>query len=84
MFSFLKKIKTDNKNAPSYLMPEGEIVYAIGDVHGCYEPMLNLLGKIESDRRARPEPKSTIVFLGDLIDRGPASKEVLDLSLIHI
>lgn len=78
MFSFFKKIKTENKVAPSYLMPEGEIVYAIGDVHGCYESMLNLLGKIESDRRSRPELKSTIVFLGDLIDRGPASKEVLD------
>lgn len=78
MFSFLKKTKTENKGAQIYLMPEGEIVYAIGDVHGCYNSMLNLLDKIEHDRRSRPEPKSTIVFLGDLIDRGPASKEVLD------
>ncbi len=59
-------------------MPEGEIAYGIGDVHGCFNAMLNLLDKIELDRAARPEAKATLVFLGDLIDRGPASRQVIE------
>jgi len=59
-------------------MPEDQLVYGIGDVHGCFNAMLNLLDKIELDRAARPEAKATVVFLGDLIDRGPASKEVIE------
>ena len=76
MFKFLK-----NKSAPDeriYAMPDGEIVYAIGDVHGCFQSMIDLLDKIEADRLSRKEEKSTVVFLGDLIDRGPSSREVLD------
>lgn len=43
----------------------------IGDVHGCYEELIALMNKIPDDR--------TIVFLGDLFDRGPFSLKVLDL-----
>lgn len=78
MFSFLNKKSAKHESTQAYAMPNGEIVYAIGDVHGCYMSMLNLLVRIEADRRARPEPKSTIVFLGDLIDRGPSSREVIE------
>ena len=45
--------------------------YIIGDVHGNYLTLLNLLKKI-------PE-KAIIIFVGDLIDRGPLSKEVVKL-----
>lgn len=78
MLNFLKKKSKLADAIPHYNMPEGEIVYAIGDVHGCYMSMINLLEKIEIDRRSRPEGKSTVVFLGDLIDRGPASREVVE------
>ncbi len=78
MFKFLNKKSKPEGELRRYNMPEGEIVYAIGDVHGCYLSMLNLLDRIEVDRRSRPEGKSTVVFLGDLIDRGPASKEVVE------
>ncbi len=46
--------------------------FAIGDVHGCHRALVALLGllSIQSD--------DTVVFLGDLIDRGPASRQVLD------
>jgi serine/threonine protein phosphatase 1 len=49
--------------------------FAIGDVHGCLEPLLRLIGRIEV---SRPEG-GTIVFLGDYVDRGPDSKGVIDL-----
>src|SRR5690349_21287118 len=45
---------------------------AIGDVHGCdraLETLLDMLAISATD---------TVVFLGDLVDRGPASQQVLD------
>lgn len=78
MFNFLKKKSSVSNTVTSYDMPEGEIVYAIGDVHGCFNAMIDLLKKIQEDRKQRPEEKSTIVFLGDLIDRGPASRQIIE------
>lgn len=46
-------------------------VFAIGDVHGCAEELNELLDKLPLDSQ------STIVFLGDYIDRGPDSKTVI-------
>jgi hypothetical protein len=47
---------------------------AIGDIHGRVDLLLNMLEEI-----SRLIPDSRIVFLGDLIDRGPASDHVLDI-----
>jgi len=73
MFSFLKPKKTE----PLGRAPEGECAYVIGDVHGCFNEMKALLTKIEQDA-ASQALKSRIVFLGDLIDRGPDSRRVID------
>lgn len=58
----------------------------IGDVHGCYPELLSLLLKLgyEVDTSTQvpsinPKPDRTLVFLGDLIDRGPDSLAVLKL-----
>jgi serine/threonine protein phosphatase 1 len=59
--------------------PPDSRVYAIGDVHGRLDLLLDLLVAIEADRRARPCPNEHVVFLGDLIDRGPHSCGVLQL-----
>jgi serine/threonine protein phosphatase 1 len=40
--------------------------------------LLQLLAKIEDDHRSRPPAKAYLIFLGDLVDRGPDSKGVLD------
>ena len=57
---------------------EGELVYAIGDIHGCYELMKALLAKISADVTVRAAGRRPImIFLGDYIDRGPASDKVL-------
>lgn len=56
----------------------GKRLYAIGDVHGCFNEMMSLLAAIESDHAARPEKQCIIVFLGDLVDRGPHSSRVLE------
>jgi serine/threonine protein phosphatase 1 len=58
--------------------PRGHRAYAIGDVHGCLDLLNRLLAAVEAEIGERPKRKTSIVFLGDLIDRGPASAEVLE------
>lgn len=59
-------------------VPEGYRVYAIGDVHGRDDLLENLLGEIDRDIAARGPVRNFLIFLGDLIDRGPASAGVID------
>jgi serine/threonine protein phosphatase 1 len=51
-------------------------IYAVGDVHGCLDPLLALEDKIREDASLR-EGRKLIVMLGDYIDRGPNSAAVL-------
>lgn len=52
----------------------GRIV-AVGDIHGCIRTLRALLEAID------PHPEDQLVFLGDMIDRGPSSREVIELLL---
>lgn len=55
------------------------MVYAIGDVHGRLDLLQDLVERIRVDRRALPSgTRSQLIFLGDYIDRGPASAGVVD------
>ncbi len=49
---------------------ELESVYIIGDVHGCYNTLMELVKKLPK--------KATLVFVGDLIDRGADSDKVIE------
>lgn len=53
-------------------------IYAIGDVHGCLEQLLALESLIISDSHRFPDRQNIIVLLGDLIDRGPHSAQVIE------
>ncbi len=56
----------------------GERIYAIGDIHGRYDLLRQLLEQIEHHSRALPPTRSLyVIFIGDLVDRGPQSAEVL-------
>ena len=58
----------------------GRLVYAVGDIHGRADLLKKLLGKIDEDMTAHPpEGEPLIVFLGDYIDRGDDSAEVLSI-----
>ncbi len=59
-------------------VPDGIRIYAIGDVHGRDDLLAVLLDTIEADRAARRNAKTILVFLGDLIDRGPSSAQVVE------
>ena len=50
-----------------------ENIFAIGDIHGCYEKLRELM-----DRLPYEPGKDRLVFLGDYIDRGSDSARVLD------
>jgi predicted phosphodiesterase len=47
-------------------------IFAIGDVHGCVEELEELLGMLPL------KDDSTVIMLGDYIDRGPYSRRVLE------
>lgn len=57
-------------------------LYAIGDVHGRADLLEQLLEKIYQDNKIRGEvPQWQMVFLGDLIDRGPESRRVVEVAI---
>jgi serine/threonine protein phosphatase 1 len=52
---------------------EGRRVFAVGDVHGCHGKLTTLLKRLPFD----PEGDA-LVFLGDYINRGPRTREVIE------
>jgi len=58
--------------------PRGRRAYVVGDIHGRLDLLDQLLEQIH--REIGPEPKDEVllVFLGDLIDRGPSSAQVVE------
>lgn len=60
----------------------GRVVYAVGDIHGRYDLLKQLLGQLAADRRSlSTEQPPMLVFCGDYVDRGPQSAEVLECVL---
>ena len=59
-------------------IPEGQRVYAVGDIHGRLDLLDELLAMIARDDAERGPTETTIIFLGDLVDRGPESAGVVE------
>jgi serine/threonine protein phosphatase 1 len=60
-------------------LPDGQLVYAVGDIHGRADLLDDMLRRIEDDARAAdPADQPTLVFLGDYVDRGPDSRAVVE------
>ncbi len=62
-------------------VPDGMRVYAIGDIHGRDDLLTALLAKIDADDHARGSADTLLIFLGDLMDRGPGSAAVIETAL---
>ena len=54
------------------------VVYAVGDVHGRLDLLLQIENKIKADIRSRQPQQSILVMLGDYVDRGPSSSGVIE------
>jgi len=56
--------------------PGDRKIFAVGDIHGSHEKLVTLISKLPWDRE-----KDILVFLGDYVDRGKRSKDVVDYLL---
>jgi len=63
--------------APGAAIPAGERVYAVGDIHGRLDLFEAIIDAIERDDAAHPLARTTVILLGDLVDRGPDSAGVI-------
>ncbi len=50
-----------------------EKIFAIGDIHGCFDKLRSLMAQLRVNKE-----RDTLIFLGDYIDRGPQSMDVVD------
>jgi serine/threonine protein phosphatase 1 len=73
--------RQQQKDSPS--IPPHYRAYAIGDIHGRLDLLDQLLAAIEQDSADHPARKTLLIFLGDLIDRGPDSKGVVERLLTY-
>ncbi len=58
--------------------PDNSRIYAVGDIHGRADLLRRLHDLIRADAAPFHDHRKAIVYLGDYIDRGPSSPEVLD------
>lgn len=67
---------------PPASIPAGRRVYAVGDIHGRADLLLRLLEDLHADiAQGEFEGRPILVFLGDYVDRGFQSKNVIDILL---
>lgn len=62
-----------------FKLPTDMRAYAVGDIHGKDKLLAKMLRMIEEDAKQNPAERIVEIFLGDYIDRGIGSKEVIDL-----
>ena len=75
---FIKKLRKPSNEGVAPHIPEGQRVYCIGDIHGRADLLQQIHEKILSDS-AGFNGEKTIVYLGDYVDRGEQSCQVIDL-----
>lgn len=60
-------------------VPEETCVYAVGDVHGMADALAEINRRIAEDARHRGAERNVLIYVGDYVDRGPKSFEVVDM-----
>lgn len=54
-------------------------LWVVGDLHGCYDEFMEMKAKIE-----HKDPEAELLLLGDIVDRGPKVKELLDWAVENV
>jgi serine/threonine protein phosphatase 1 len=83
MLNSLRNLFRPRAAQPLPAIPPGQRVYAVGDIHGRADLFAQLIDAIENDDRISntvTPAQTTIILLGDLIDRGPDSRSVLEMA----
>jgi len=80
MFQALRQIFARGETEPPAAIPPGQRVYAVGDIHGRLDLFEGLVAAIDADDAARAPADTTIILLGDLVDRGADSAGVIALA----
>ncbi len=62
---------------PVTRIPDGQRVYAIGDIHGRCDLLCQMIARIEAEEKGHAPADTTVILLGDLVDRGPDSAGVI-------
>ena len=75
----LQAFGADRSRRSAAAVPAGRCVYAIGDIHGRADLLARMHDMILADADAAPEADKVVVYLGDYVDRGLSSREVIDL-----
>lgn len=73
----LKKSALEEQEG-DFSIEEGKRIYAIGDVHGRSDLLIRLISKIGADNERRGDADTWLVLLGDIVDRGPFSRDVVN------
>lgn len=76
----LRRGKDPSRGQPQGRIPDGERLYAIGDIHGRCDLLRELHTAIDADSSGIGH-RRTIIYLGDYVDRGLESRQVVDLLL---
>lgn len=77
MLKLLRSLLSRPEAANPPAVPMGQRVYAVGDVHGRLDLFAAMIHAIEEDDAAATAARSTVILLGDLVDRGADSAGVL-------
>lgn len=77
MLDTLRNLFRPRAALPLPSVPHGQRVYAVGDIHGRKDLFDSLIDAIEADDARRSASATTIILLGDLIDRGDESAGVI-------
>ncbi|MEL1249407.1 metallophosphoesterase family protein [Aurantiacibacter gilvus] len=77
---FRSRKRASERHQIAAAIPDGERVYAVGDIHGRSDLFIALIEAIEHDNRDRGPAQTTVILLGDLVDRGPDSVNVIALA----
>lgn len=83
MIAPLRQLFTRRKSrvaaeVPPAAIPSGQRVYVIGDIHGRLDLFEELIAAVERDDLNGADADTTIILLGDLVDRGPDSAGVIE------
>jgi len=68
-------------SAAAAATPPDTRLYAIGDIHGRADLLRRLLATIAEDAADRPPAQQQLIYLGDYVDRGPQSQDVINIVL---